>query len=174
MDVNPEADVVKMKIALLKEQHYPEVARIYREGLETGIASFETEVPDWNTWNDKFSPDCRLVAMKGKEIVGWCALSVVSKRAVYRGVAEVTIYIDSEHRGNGVGQRLLQALVTASEEAGYWSLQAGIFPENEASLKLHKKCGFRVVGIRERPAQRLGVWYDNVLLERRSKQVGID
>ena len=172
--MNPEAVAVNMKIAPLEERHYKEVARIYREGLETGIASFETEVPDWKTWNNKFSPNCRLVALEGKRVIGWCALSPVSKREVYKGVAEVTIYIDSAYRGKGVGRDLLESLINASEQAGYWSLQAGIFPENDASLKLHKKCGFRVVGIRERPAQRHGVWYDNVLLERRSTKIGLN
>lgn len=164
----------KMIITSLRPEHYPEVARIYADGLETGVASFETQVPDWEKWNHKFITSCRLVALKKDNVIGWCALSPVSKREVYAGVAEVTIYIDRAERGTGVGKALLSKLISESEAAGFWTLQAGIFPENQASLALHKSSGFRVVGIRERPAKRLGVWYDNILLERRSTKTGLN
>ncbi|PQB05262.1 GNAT family N-acetyltransferase [Aureitalea marina] len=163
-----------MNIRASHREDFKDIARIYAEGLDTGVASFETEIPDWNTWNEKFLPACRyVVETKDKLVVGWCALSAVSKREVYKGVAEVTIYIAEEARGQGVGKALLSHLIKSSEQEGFWTLQAGIFPKNQASLALHKQCGFRVIGIRERPAQRNGKWYDNVLMERRSKQTGI-
>ena len=162
-----------MKIRPISETDYPQVARIYAEGLDTGVASFETEVPDWNNWNKKFLKQCRFIAEADGKVAGWCAISQVSKREVYRGVAEVTIYISENMRGQGIGRELLNHLIAESENQGFWTLQAGIFPENQASLSLHKQCGFRVIGIRERPAERLGIWYDNVLLERRSTKSGL-
>ena len=126
-----------MEICKLKESHYPEVAAIYREGLETGFASFETEVPSWEAWNRKFLESCRFVAVDGQKVVGWAALSQVSKRPVYSGVAENTVYVAASHRAGGIGIKLLNHLVTASEKAGFWTLQAAVFPQNTASLKLH-------------------------------------
>ena len=160
-----------LQIVPLIERHYKEVAAIYRLGLETGIATFETAVPDWENWDRKFIKKCRFVAIMDKEIVGWSALSEVSKRDVYKGVAEDSIYVSASHQGKGVGKKLLKHLIAESEREGFWTLQAGIFSENKISIKLHEDCGFRLVGIRERVAQRNGYWHDNVVLERRSKKV---
>lgn len=157
-----------MEIQVLKKKHYKAVAKIYRDGLDTGIATFETEVPNWKRWKRKFLKDGRFVAIQNGEVIGWCALSPVSKREVYKGVAESTIYIASEHRGKGVGRRLLNHLVIASRNAGYWTLQASIFSENKTSIYLHEQCGYRVVGIRERIAKRNGQWYNNILMEHRN------
>jgi phosphinothricin acetyltransferase len=151
---------------------WPEVARIYREGIETGDATFETSVPDWPSWDAAHLEECRLVCHVGGEIVAWAALNPVSKRPVYRGVAEHSIYVSGVARGRGVGSGLLQTLVDASEEAGFWTLQTAIFPENEASLALHTRLGFRVVGMRERLGSHHGRWRDVVLMERRSANVG--
>ena len=156
-----------MKIQPLQKEHYPQVAAIYAEGLATGIASFETQIPDWQQWDEKFLDICRFVYMKEDQMAAWCALSAVSKRAVYRGVAEDTIYVASRFQKQGIGKKLLQHLIDESEKAGFWTLQAGIFPENESSIRLHEKCGFRRIGIRKKIAQRRGKWHDNVLLERR-------
>ena len=139
--------------------------------MDTGIATFETKVPNWEKWNTKFLPQCRFVAEVDQEVLGWCALSPFSSREVYRGVAEVTIYIAEKAQHKGIGKLLLKHLVAESERAGFWTLQARIFTENIASIKLHEKCGFRQVGIREKLGMRNGVWYDNVLLERRSQKV---
>jgi phosphinothricin acetyltransferase len=149
------------------------VHSIYQEGLATGNATFETKVPLWNEWNKNHLPECRLVARSEGQVVGWAALSPVSRRQVYRGVVEVSIYIASLARGQGMGKALLRALVLESEQAGFWTLQAGIFPENVYSLALHKACGFREVGHRENIGQLSGVWRDVVLMERRSKVVGV-
>lgn len=139
------------------------------DGMSTGIATFETVVPSWEEWNDKFIQPCRFVGLVENQVVAWCALSMVSKRQVYKGVAEDTIYIAKEFQGKGFGRLLLKHLIVASEQVGFWTLQAGIFAENLSSIQLHKNCGFRVVGIREKIAQRDGIWYDNVLMERRKK-----
>jgi phosphinothricin acetyltransferase len=149
------------------------VQSIYQEGLATGNATFETDAPEWEDWNKSHLHDCRLVAKRKGQIVGWAALSPVSSRCVYGGVAEVSIYIAASARGLGIGKALLQALIEESEQAGIWTLQAGIFPENVGSITLHKACGFREVGRRERIGQMNGVWRDVVLMERRSKVVGI-
>ena len=151
---------------------WPQVAEIYRQGLETGNASFETEVPAPEAWDAAHLPEPRLVARLDGAIAGWAALSAVSGRCVYGGVAEVSVYVAAGSAGRGVGRRLLSELVRLSEEAGIWTLQAGIFPENPASLTLHERCGFRVVGRRERLGCQNGVWRDVVLVERRSATVG--
>ena len=161
-----------MKVELLKEKNYEEVARIYSEGISTGFATFETFAPSWTQFNEKFLKVCRYVLVDQDRILAWCALSAVSKRAVYSGVAEDTIYVDPRYQGKGLGQLLLAHLINESEHNGFWSLQAGIFPDNIASIKLHENCGFRIVGIREKIAQREGKWYDNVIMERRSIIVG--
>ncbi|NCF69650.1 MAG: GNAT family N-acetyltransferase [Chloroflexi bacterium] len=148
------------------------VRRIYQEGLETGQATFETDVPSWEVWNSSKHIDGRLVAKSEDKIVGWAALSPVSKREVYAGVAEVSIYVTTAVRGEGIGKLLLRALVEASEQAGIWTLQASVFPENETSVALHAACGFRIVGQREHIARHHGVWRNTILLERRSQQVG--
>ncbi|MEM7087318.1 MAG: GNAT family N-acetyltransferase [Bacteroidota bacterium] len=160
-----------MKIIPLQKEHYAEVSAIYFEGLRTGIASFETEVPSWKFWTEKFLPHSRFVAIVDQMVVGWCALSAASKREVYSGVAENTVYVSKAYRGKGVGKLLLSRLISESEKEGIWTLQANIFTQNLSSVKLHEQCGFRRVGIRKQIAQRDGVWHDNVLLERRSKKI---
>jgi phosphinothricin acetyltransferase len=152
---------------------WPRVRDIYLEGIATGNATFELTVPDWDEWNAGHLAQPRLAAREGDDIVAWAALSPVSGRCVYGGVAEVSVYVGENGRGKGVGRFLLQALIDASEENGIWTLQAGIFPENEASIRLHLRCGFREVGRRERIGKMHGVWRDTVLLERRSKRIGI-
>ena len=159
-------------IEVMQPTHWPAVREIYREGLETEQATFETAVPTWETWNSGHRPDCRLIARMDNKIVGWAALSPVSKRPVYAGVAEVSIYIKANARGMGVGAELMGALIDASENAGIWTLQASIFPENKASDALHAAFGFRLVGVRKRIAQMDGVWRDTILLERRSEITG--
>ena len=150
-----------------------DVQAIYLEGIETGQATFETAVPNWQTFDASKRLDCRLAAKIGEQLVGWAVLSPVSKRPVYAGVAEVSVYVAAAARGQGIGKMLLQALVAASEEAGIWTLTASIFPENEVSIAIHKNCGFRVLGRRERIAQHHGVWRDTILMERRSLVVGV-
>jgi len=148
------------------------VRDIYADGIATGHATFETEPPPWERWNAKHLPTGRLVALGDDGVLGWAALSPVSDRCVYAGVAEVSVYVAEAARGQGVGRALLAELVTASEAAGIWTLQAGIFPENAASLAIHSACGFRLVGVRHRLGQHHGRWRDALLLERRSAVVG--
>ena len=161
-----------MTIAHLLPDHWPEVKIIYEEGLATGNASFQTSAPSWEEWDKAHLTHSRLVALDGQEVIGWVALTPVSGRCVYAGVAEVSVYVSLSHSGKGVGKTLLQSLITDSERNGIWTLQAGIFPENTASLNLHKGAGFRQVGIREKIGKMGEVWRDTVLLERRSTQVG--
>ena len=163
-----------MTIAPMAPADWDAVRAIYLEGIATGEATFETEAPDWECWNALHLAACRLVARDAKAIAGWAALSPVSSRFVYRGVAEVSVYVAARARGAGAGSALLGALVEASERAGIWTLQAAIFPENRASLALHAKAGFRVVGTRERLGCREGRWRDVVLMERRSAVVGAE
>ena len=168
-------------ISPLLPQHWPAVRAIYAEGIATGNATFETELPDWTKWDSGHRKDSRLVAATGKTgdpadggtVLGWAALSPVSGRCVYGGVAEVSVYVAAAARGRGVGTALLRVLVKESEAQGIWTLQAGIFPENVASIALHKSCGFREVGIRHRLGKLGTVWRDVALLERRSKVVGV-
>ena len=156
----------------MKPKDWPQVARIYAEGIATGLATFETRVTAWPAWDNAHLLTGRLVAVQGDGLFGWAALSPVSSRCVYGGVGEVSIYIGKESRGNGLGLLLLQALIRESEAHGIWTLQSGIFPENTASIKLHEKGGFRRIGYRERIGCLHGVWRDNILFERRSKTVG--
>lgn len=158
----------------MKESDWPVVRAIYLEGIATGQATFEREAPTWERWDAGHHALARLVARAGDVVKGWAALSPVSSRLVYRGVAEVSVYVGQVHRGAGVGRALLEALIKASEQNGIWTLQAGVFPENVASVALHKLCGFREVGRRERIGRLDGVWRDTLLLERRSKIVGAD
>lgn len=151
---------------------WPAVAAIYAEGIATGDATFESRVPEWANWDQSHRPDCRLVARHQGRVAGWAALSPVSRRQVYAGVAEVSLYIAAPARGQGMGTLLLRALIAASEQAGLWTLQAAIFPENRASLALFGANGFRAVGRRERLGRMAGRWRDVLLLERRSKTVG--
>lgn len=150
------------------------VRSIYLEGIATGQATFETGAPSWERWDSAHLPAPRLVAASEKSIVGWAAVSPVSPRAVYAGVAEVSVYVGNDSRGKGVGRGLLETLVVESESNAIWTLQASIFPENVTSMALHKSCGFREVGRRERIGRMDGVWRDTLLLERRSKLVGGD
>jgi len=158
----------EVNLRSLTQEDWISVSRIYAEGIATGIATFETEVPSWSVWNEKYLKDCRLIVEINNKVVGFAVLSQVSKRKVYEGVAEVTVYVSELHRGKGIGKILLEGLISESEKIGFWTLQAGIFTENVASIALHKHSGFRVVGIREKIGQLKGVWHDNVLLERRS------
>jgi phosphinothricin acetyltransferase len=161
-------------ISHLIPSDYPAVRAIYLEGIATGLATFETDAPSWEKWDADHLKECRLAAKdENGEIVGWAALVPVSGRCVYAGVAEISIYVAEKARGKGVGKALLNELIRESEKAGLWTLQAGIFAENEASIRLHEKCGFRSVGKRERIGQLYGVWKDTVLLERRSDKVGL-
>jgi phosphinothricin acetyltransferase len=157
----------------MTEENWDDVARIYNAGIATKNATFEKQAPDWTSWNNAHRKDCRLVAKIADKIVGWAALTNVSSRCVYSGVAEVSIYIDAEFHGAGIGDKLLKTLIEESEAHGIWTLQAGMFPENERSMRLHQKNGFRLVGKRERIGKMDNRWRDTVLLERRSKIVGI-
>jgi L-amino acid N-acyltransferase YncA len=161
--------LTRTEIRDLRPLDWPEVARIYEEGMLTGDATFETSVPSWETWDAGHLAGHRLVAMRGEDVVGWAALSAVSDRGCYGGVAEHSIYVAERVRGLGFGRQLLAALIASSEAGGFWTLQAGVFPENEASIALHTALGFRVVGVRERLGRSHGVWRDVVLLERRSE-----
>jgi phosphinothricin acetyltransferase len=150
---------------------WPQVARIYREGMETGNATFETEVPAWEAWDASHLLEHRIVAVEDDEVLGWAALSPVSRRECYRGVAEVSVYVAAAVRGRGIGRALLAALVESSERGGIWTLQATVFDGNAASLALHRGAGFREVGRRERIARLHGEWRDTILLERRSPTI---
>ena len=147
---------------------WPRMSAIYAAGIATGNATFETEVPAWEDWDASHLPGHRFVAVERERVVGWVALTGYSDRCCYDGVADLSVYVDPSAQGRGVGRVLLEHLVAAAEAAGIWTLQAGIFPENQASLALHRRCGFRVVGTRERIGKLDGVWRDVVLLERRS------
>ena len=154
---------------------WPSVAEIYEQGIESGDATFETEVPAWQAWDAARSPECRIVAEADGEVVGCAGLSPVSERPVYAGVREVMIYVRASARGRGVGGKLLNRLVEETERAGIWTLQAGVFPENAASIRIFEKCGFRVLGTHERLGRfHDGRWRDVVLMERRSEVAGID
>lgn len=150
------------------------VKNIYEAGIATGVATFEVAAPAWEQWDKGHLPFARLVAISGETVVGWAALSAVSGRCVYGGVAEVSVYVSDQHRGKGIGKKLLQELIINSEANGIWTLQAGIFTDNTASVKLHEAAGFRVIGYREKIGKLKGQWKDNFLLERRSRIVGIE
>ena len=159
-------------VGVLEPSDWPDVAAIYTQGIETGDATFETAPPEWSEWDSTNRDDCRLVARVDGDIAGWGALSPVSDRCVYGGVAETSVYVASAMRARGVGGALLRHLVAASEEAGIWTLEAGVFPENERSVRVHLSQGFRIVGVRERLGCSHGTWRDVLLLERRSTTVG--
>ena len=160
--------LTRTKIRDLRPADWPDVARIYEEGIRTGDTTFETESPTWEGWDAAHVAEHRLVVTLDDAVVGWAALSPVSSRACYSGVAEHSIYIAERARGLGFGRQLLGALIAASEAGGFWTLQAGVFSENEASMALHVALGFRVVGVRERIGCMDGLWRDVVLLERRT------
>ena len=150
--------------------HWDQVREIYVAGLRTGQATFETEAPSWQTWDQRHLPFARLVATSENLVTGWAALSAVSARKVYSGVAEVSVYVGERFRGHGVGHILLEKLILESEQNGTWTLQASIFPENQSSIALHQNSGFRAVGVRERIGMLHGIWRDTVVLERRSRR----
>jgi L-amino acid N-acyltransferase YncA len=161
-----------MKIRPMRETDAEAVLDIYRAGIETGHGTFETEAPTWERFDAGHLPAHRLVAeTTGGEVVGWTAASAVSSRCVYAGVVEHSVYVHAGHRSRGIGRRLLEALIASTEDAGIWTIQSGIFPENRASLELHRQVGFRVVGVRERIGRHHGRWRDVVMVERRSPRI---
>ena len=164
---------MELLIDHMRPADWPGVESIYAAGIATGNATFETLVPTWPEWDGRHLPVCRLVARQGEEVLGWAALGRVSARSVYAGVAEDSVYVAELARGRGYGRALLSRLVYESEQQGFWTLQTSIFPENQASLSLHRACGFREVGRREHVAQLNGVWRDTILLERRSQTTGV-
>ena len=165
------AEVPSVELRPLEPTDWPAVANIYWDGMRSGLATFETEVPSWEAWDAGHFADHRLVADLLGDVVGWAALSPVSSRRCYAGVVENSVYVAAGARGLGIGRKLLEALIAGAEAAGIWTIQTSIFPENRASLALHERCGFRVVGTRERVAKRDGVWRDTVFLERRSEVI---
>jgi phosphinothricin acetyltransferase len=165
---------VDLVIDDLRPDDWDQVRRIFLDGLATGDASFEVEAPSREMWDQRHHRHSRLAARGDGRVVGWAALAPVSPRPCYAGVAEVSLYVAADWRGKSVGKRLLEALVVSSERHGIWTLQGATFPENLASLRIQQAYGFRVMGRRERVAQRDGVWRDTVLTERRSRIVGVD
>ena len=163
-----------MEIKPITKDNFSEVIEIYKQGLATNIATFQNDSPQWEEWDKGHLDFCRISIFDNNKMLGWTALTSVSSRCVYAGVAEVSIYIAQDERGKGIGKTLLTELIQQSEENGIWTLQSGIFAENESSIKLHEKCGFRLVGYREKIGKKNGIWKDNVLMERRSKNIGID
>jgi len=164
---------MEISIDTMQPEDWPSVRAIYLQGVATQNATFETDAPEWETWDRGHLNICRFVIRESGNVVAWAALSPVSKRKVYAGVAEVSIYVVESARGKGFGKTLLKTLVESSEKAGIWTLQGGIFPENETSIVLHQLCGFRIVGRRERIGNRDGTWRDVVLMERRSSVAGV-
>lgn len=162
-----------MLIRELTVQDWPQVREIYSQGILTGNATFQKNAPAWEEWDTSHLSYCRLVSLKDNTISGWAALTPISSRCVYAGVAEVSIYVSPAFSRQGIGSLLMNQLIADSEEQGIWTLQSGIFPENTASINLHKKAGFREVGYREKIGQMNGVWRDSLLLERRSQTVFI-
>ena len=159
----------------MSEKDWNEVASIYLEGIKTGKATFQSDIPTWEQWNASHVTSCRLVVRLEDKIAGWAALSPTSSRCVYAGVAEVSVYVGEAYRGMGLGKALLEKVIELSEEEGFWTLQSGIIKENHSSIVLHEKCGFRQIGYREKVGKMpTGVWHDVVLMERRSKIVGFE
>ncbi len=161
----------QITIDIMLPEHWPKVSKIYKEGILTGMATFEKEIPGWEDWNNDHLKACRLIATINGDIVGWAALSPVSSRCVYGGIGEVSVYVSQEFRGNHIGEILLRKLIADSEKNELWTIQSGIFPENIASIKLHEKVGFRKIGYREKIGELDGIWKDNILFERRSKLI---
>jgi L-amino acid N-acyltransferase YncA len=162
---------MRVAVTALEPGHWADVERIYLQGVATRNATFETSAPSWEAWDRAHLAGLRLVALDGDSVVGWTALSPVSDRCVYGGVAEESVYVAENARGNGVGRLLLEELIRRSEAAGIWTIQTGVFPENEASIRLHERVGFRVLGVREKLGKLDGIWRDVVFLERRSPSV---
>ena len=165
---------MRIEIRPLRAEDWEAVRLIYLDGIATGQATFETSAPSWDSWNSDHLTSSRFVAVSDQTSVGWAALGPVSTRSAYAGVAEVSIYVASQFRGQGIGCALLERLIEEAERNGIWTLQASIFPENVASIALHKSCGFREVGVRERIGKLKGVWRNTVILERRSQLIGND
>lgn len=163
-----------MEIIPTDKNHFPDIAEIYRQGLETGNATFETNVPTWEDWDKGKLKHSRLVAIIDNTVVGWAALSAVSDRCVYGGVAELSIYISNNHKGKGIGKTLMQKLIEESERNGIWTLQSRMFPENKATVALHQSSGFRMIGYREKIGKLRDTWRDTMMMERRSKTTGIN
>ncbi len=164
----------KTMLREMTEQDAPHVLAIYKMGLETRNATFETEVPSWSDWDAKHHAHSRFVFVEDEKILGWIALAPTSARKVYAGVAEVSVYIDTTVLGRGIGSKLMAQVILSSEEQGIWTLYSSVFPENEATLRLHKKFGFRVIGKQEKIAKLDDQWRDTILLERRSKTAGVE
>ena len=164
----------EIRIRPMNSEDWRAVARIYEEGMNTGFATFETQVPNYEAWDSAHMKLCRIVATTRNTVLGWAALSPVSSRCVYGGVAEVSVYVGENSWKKGVGQLLMEALIHLSEKEGLWTLQSGIFPENKGSILLHEKMGFRYIGKREKVGKLHGIWKDNLLFERRSSIIGID
>jgi phosphinothricin acetyltransferase len=160
---------MEVKFRPMIESDWSQVGEIYKHGIDTGNATFETEIPNWDKWNSGHIQACRIVAVTENEIIGWAALVPFSTRKVYSGVAEVSIYISNKYQGLKIGSKLLKQLTVESEKNGFWTLQAGVFPQNKSSLKILQNNGFRIVGYREKIGQMKGMWRDTVLLERRSR-----
>ena len=161
------------KIRKMKAEDFDEVSRIYAEGVNRGNANFETNLPSWNDWIEEIILECNIVAYNDDIIMGWASLSSISKREVYKGVVEDSIYVDQKYRRKGIGTILLKELIRLSEEKGIWTIESRIFPENRISINLHKKHGFRIVGTHEKLGKMNGKWRDVTIMERRSKNVGI-
>jgi L-amino acid N-acyltransferase YncA len=161
----------QLTICILLPQHWPEVARIYAEGIATGNATFETGVPTWEDWDSAHLPEHRFVALSDNRVVGWVTVAPVSERCVYGGVVEGSVYVAASTRGLGIGRLLLDQLIESTETAGVWTIQAGMFPENTASINLHERAGFEIVGRRRRLGKLKGEWRDVLLMERRSELV---
>ncbi len=167
-----------MKIGLMDSGHFTDVKNIYQQGIDTGDATFESSPPpSWQAWNKKFLSNLSLVCLDNEKVIGWAAISQVSTRKVYQGVGEISLYISEEYRGQGIGKKLMERIISESEQAGFWTLQASIFPENIISIHLHENAGFRIFGERHRIAKMTygpwkGQWRDTLLLERRSEKIG--
>lgn len=169
-----KSSLLLMEIRPLIEEDYPAVREIYLHGIASGNATFETDAPAWETWDKNHLKMCRLVAVDEQQhVLGWAALTPVSGRCVYAGVAELSVYVHQGYQGKGIGKMLLQELILESEKQNLWTLKAGIFPENQASIKMHEHCGFRQVGYQEKIGKMKNVWRNTVLMERRSKVVGL-
>ena len=162
-----------MEIKNMEAKHFSQMANIYLEGIATGMATFQTEAPDWDEWDNNHLSNCRRAVFADEQMAGWAALSPVSGRCAYAGVAEVSIYMAAKYRGKGIGKLLLLDLIKESEQAGFWTLQSGIFPNNIPSIRLHEQCGFRQIGYREKIGKKDGIWHDNIIMERRSKLIGV-